>query len=148
VVRRWTGGGVAIITIAAAGCDVVGACDHAYLDPVVRIERVSGTDGAELREISVFDVTVDGLPQDLTRLAAPPARGVRLLDGQLICQVGCGFGIAEGQWEFTTRAPGFADRRVTVDARYAAFGGGCPSHSTGGTTASIALVRPAPAPTD
>lgn len=83
----------------------MGACDHAFEDPVLAIVRVEGS-----------------------------------INGELRCDIPCGFGVLEGQYEFTVKAPGYLDHRVTTMASYRRFEGGCPSRNSGSTEITLSLV--------
>jgi len=142
--------GRCLATIAAAvvvleACDSVGACDHTYEDPVLTIVRVEGSNAVSLTSVTISDVVVAFRPVgDLSSLTAPPAFGLSLVNGELRCDIPCGVGVVEGRYEFTVKAPGYRDQRVTAMASYPRFEGGCPSRNSGSTEISVLLEPVAP----
>jgi hypothetical protein len=126
-------------------CDSTGVCEHIYQDPVLTMVRVDGGNSGPLTSVTIFDVVVSGSPlADLSSLTTPPAFGVTRVNGELRCALSCGFGVVEGQYEFTVKAPGYRDQRVTAMASYPHFEGGCPSRNSGSTEISVALDPAAP----
>lgn len=141
--RRWLAPLVAA-AIVLEGCDAVGACLHSFEDPVLTIVRVEGS-SVLLNAVTIADVVIALQPVgNLGSLTAPPALGVSLDNGELRCDVPCGFGVHEGRYEFTIKAPGYLDHRVTAMASYPRFEGGCPSENSGSTEISLSLVSAAP----
>lgn len=141
--RPWLSPIVAAV-IVFEGCDAVGACLHTFEDPVLSIVRVEGS-SLLLTSVTISDVVVAfqlvGNPGSLT---TPPAVGLSLVDGELRCDVPCGFGVQEGRYEFTVKAPGYLDHRVTTIASYSRFEGGCPSRNSGSTEITLSLTPAAP----
>jgi len=140
---RWLAPVVAAV-IALEGCDSLGACDHAFEDPVLTIVRVEGS-SVLLNSVTIADVAIALQPVgNLGSLTTPPALGISLVNGELRCDVPCGFGVQEGRYEFTVKAPGYLDHRVTAMARYSRFEGGCPSRNSGSTEITLTLTPTAP----
>jgi len=130
--------GAAVLAIEA--CDPVGACEHIYEAPVLKIAQVIGSNSTSLASVTISDVVVDGqVVQDLSRLTVAPSFGVSIVNGEVRCQVACGFGVLEGTYEFTVKAAGYQDKRVSAAARYSVFEGGCPSRNSGSTEVSLSL---------
>ena len=73
-----------------------------------------------------------------------PAFGISLVNGELRCDTPCGFGVVEGPYEFTVKAPGYLDKRVTTMASYSRFDGGCPSSNSGSTEITVSLAPTPP----
>jgi hypothetical protein len=122
----------------------VGACDHTFEEPVLTLVRVEGN-SVLLNSVTISDVVIRSRPiGDLGSLTQPPAVGMSLVNGELRCDIPCGFGVLEGQYEFTVKAPGHLDKRVTTMASYARFEGGCPSRNSGSTEISLSLAAIAP----
>jgi len=141
--RRWLSPIVAAV-IVLPGCDAVGACLHTFEDPVLTIVRVEGS-SVLLNSVTISGVVVGLQPVgNLGSLTTPPALGISLVNGELRCDVPCGFGVQEGRYEFTVKAPGYLDHRVTAMARYSRFEGGCPSRNSGSTEITLTLTPTAP----
>jgi hypothetical protein len=141
--RRWLAPIVAAVVVLE-GCDAVGACLHTFEDPVLAIVRVEGTN-VLLTSVTISDVVIASQPVgNPGNLTAPPALGISLLNGALRCDVPCGFGVAEGQYEFTVKAPGYLDQRVTTMASYSRFDGGCPSSNSRSTEITVSLAPTPP----
>lgn len=135
---------LAAAAIVLEGCDSVGACDHTFEDPVLTIVWVEGS-SMLLNSATISDVVIALQPVgNLGSLTAPPALGVSLVNGELRCDVPCGFGIQEGRYEFTVKAPGYVNQRVTTMASYSQFEGGCPSRNSGSTEITLSLTPTAP----
>lgn len=135
---------LAAAAIVLEGCDSVGACDHTFEDPVLTIVRVEGS-SMLLNSVTISDVVLGLQPVgNLGSLTTPPALGVSLVNGELRCDVPCGFGIQEGRYEFTVKASGFLDHRVTAMASYSQVEGGCPSRNSGSTDLTLTLTPTAP----
>lgn len=126
------------------GCDSVGACVHGFEDPVLTLVRVEGS-SVLVNSVTISDVVIALQPVgNLASLTTPPALGVSLVNDMLRCDVPCGFGIQEGRYEFTVKAPGYIDQRVTTMASYSRFEGGCPSRNSGSTEITLSLTPTAP----
>ena len=124
-----------------SGCDVVGACLHEYKDPVLALRlQVSGS--APPMTIRLTDVRLGGgRPlQDVRYLVGPPAYRARAVADTVECDAPCGFAFDEGRYAFVAIAAGFRPESVTVEARYDAFHGGCPSSNAGSTVLTVPLV--------
>jgi hypothetical protein len=133
-----------IAALLLEGCDSVGACVHTFEDPVLSIVRVEGS-SVLLNSVTISDVVIALQPVgNLGSLTTPPALGISIVNGELRCDVPCGFGVAEGQYEFTVKAPGYLDQRVTTMASYSRFDGGCPSSNSGRTELTVSLAPTAP----
>lgn len=140
---RWLGP-LATALIVLEGCDAVGACLHSFEDPVLTIVRVEGS-SVLLNSVTISDVIVGLQPVgNLGGLTTPPALGISLVNGELRCDVPCGFGVQEGRYEFAVKAPGYLDHRVTAMASYSRFEGGCPSRNSGSTEITLSLTPTAP----
>jgi hypothetical protein len=98
-----------------------------------------------LNSVTISDVVIRSRPiGDLGSLTQPPAVGMSLVNGELRCDIPCGFGVLEGQYEFTVKAPGYLDKRVTTMASYSRFDGGCPSSNSGSTELTVSLAPTTP----
>lgn len=143
MIRRFLATIAAVVVVD--GCDSTGACEHIYEDPVLTIVRVDGGNSGPLTSVTISDVVVGTSPlADLSSLTASPAFGLTLVNGELRCATSCGFGVLEARYEFTVKAPGYRDQRVTVMASYPRFEGGCPSRNSGTTEISVTLEPVAP----
>ena len=134
---------VLLAGVLSLGCAEGGAgpCVHTYRDPVLAITAAvdSGT-GVRITPVFVTGVTIDGQSQPVGSLLAV-AFGASARGDTVVCGLPCGFGTSEGQYSFTATAPGYAIRRVSVNARFARFDGGCPSSNEGSTEISVSLPR-------
>ena len=141
--RRWLAPIVAAV-IVLPGCDAVGACLHTFEDPVLTLVRVEGS-SVLLSSVTISDVVIAlQTVGNLGSLTVTPAQGISLVNGALRCDVPCGFGVQEGRYEFTVKAPGYVDQRVTTLASYRRFEGGCPSRNSGSTEITLTLVPSGP----
>ena len=141
--RRWLAPIVAAV-IVLQGCDAVGACLHTFEDPVLTIVRVEGS-SVLLNSVTISDVVIALQPVgNLGSLTVTPAQGISLGNGELRCDIPCGFGVLEGRYEFTVKAPGYLDQRVTTMASYSRFDGGCPSSNSGSTELTLSLAPTTP----
>ena len=137
----WRSGAIGWVAGLVVGCNAVGACEHVFRDPILRVVEVVGVNGTPIPSVTLVGVVVNGRAvEDLPRLTLAPSVGLTFTDGLLQCQVACGFGVAEGTYEFTVGAPGFQDKRISKTARYKTFEGGCPSENSGSTDLSVVLT--------
>jgi hypothetical protein len=131
----------AVSLLAATGCQIAGACEHTYRDPVLAVDvAVAGSGQPLTAALVAFRVGGHALTPDPSWVG-PPAYGVQLRGDSILCAGSCGFGYAEGRYEFAVAVPGFEDGAVNVIAAYAAFDGGCPSSNSGSTHVRVDLRR-------
>lgn len=135
---------LAACSLPALGCPelAAGPCSHTYRDPVLAIITASdAVTGARVSPLLITDVTAGGLPQSVGLLMALTNFGVEARGDTIVCGIPCGFGTREGAYDFTASAPGYAPRRVSVEASFARFHGGCPSYNAGSTRTGVRLTR-------
>lgn len=126
--------------LAACGSDAVdGPCTHTYEDPVIGIREVRGLGGEAIPELKVWSVDLEGARVAISSLLQPPAFRVSALGDTLLCEAECGFGTAEGVYQFTVQAVGYERYVIEVDAAYATFDGGCPSSNADGARLDVLL---------
>jgi hypothetical protein len=132
-------GGVSLL--AAAGCEIAGACEHTYRDPVLAVDVAAAGSGQPLTaSLFTFRVAGHALAPDPSWVSAP-AYGAQLRGDSIVCAGTCGFGYLEGRYQFIVAVPGFEDSEVNVVGAYAAFDGGCPSSNSGSTHVRVDLGR-------
>ena len=126
--------------LTACGSDPVdGRCTHTFEDPVVGIREVRGLGGEAIPELKVWSIELDGAPVAVSSLLAPPAFRIAAIGDTLVCEAECGFGTAEGVYQFTVQAVGYERYVIEVDAAYATFDGGCPSSNADGARLDVLL---------
>lgn len=139
---------IAILTLSACsdgGSDAhkgddSGPCVHEYLDEVLHLESAAGRDtDAVIAQVWLSEFRLDGEAVEAAALISGRATNLEADGDRLQCTLPCSFGVAEGSWEFTAEAPGYAATPQIVEAAYATFDAGCPSASDDGTVVSILL---------
>ena len=126
--------------LGLAGCQVVGACEHVFKDPVLAVQlNAVGASRPGTPALTGFQLNGRSQPPTPDWTNAPAYR-VQIRGDTLFCQATCGFSFNEGGYQFTASADGFAPRPVAVDARYQEFDGGCPSSSQGSTRITLTLT--------
>ena len=128
----------------ALSCDWarVGPCVHTNREPVLTIQRVNDPSGQVLPVVVLDSLTLNSRSVELRFgiITSPPAFRVTSDGSALTCSTPCGFGSEPGRYEFWVR--GQPAERVTINASYATFHGGCPSWNDDGTTATVSLRLP------
>lgn len=96
---------------------------YVALDPLITIQSaVSATDGSAIGQVTISEIYYEGVRQneaDIRFLLNSNARNMTDEGDRMTCTVACGFAGEEGRWEFMLSAPGFADKRIGLDAFYA-----------------------------
>jgi len=137
---------IRVFALAAltVSCELVqaGGCDHTYREPVLTLQRVNDPTGQVLPVVILDSLTLNNRPLELRFgiITSLPAFGVTSDGSALTCSTPCGFGSEPGRYEFWVR--GQTAERVTINASYATFHGGCPSWNDDGTTATVSLRHP------
>lgn len=133
------------LVIAAAGCggnNVTCAQVVSVASPTVIISSVTDRQtGAAIPQFTVSNFSVDGQAlAAATVVSGVPGANATVQNGALACTGTCGFGGGEGTYSFTVSAPGHADAKITVAAKYAgAIGQGCERRLTDGTVVAVTL---------
>lgn len=136
---------IALMMMACGGGEerediLAGPCVHQFLSPVLTIEAVSGSNTAgSLSKVTLNQVVIGGVPVSAETLAQVSSN-VLVDGGSLRCTLPCAFGTTEGIYTFVASADGYKPTDVSVEARYTAFIGGCPSINSGSVNVTIALV--------
>ena len=92
-----------------------------------------------IEHFSISEIIVDDVEESLTWFVNEPSYGVELVDGILICEVPCGFGTFEGDYNVVVSADGYSPKTIQFDAFYEVLDLGCPSFNDGATIIDITL---------
>lgn len=140
-----------VAALAQAACSgdddappLAGPCVHMYQDEVLHIEAASGRDtGAVIPTLELRDFHLDAAAMSLDNVMASRTRQLQR-DGEVLrCTLPCSWGIFEGEWSFSARAPGYEWTDQAAEAAYAVNVGGCPSYSDQGHRIAIELAESA-----
>ena len=118
---------VVALTVLLSGCgsQLCPAGDVVTRDPLLRVRSVKhAQSGAAVAQVTLSNIDILGRRQTATDIQffvknIGLSRNISGDGDRLICNVECAFGAEEGLWEFTVSAPGFQDKRVSYDMRYA-----------------------------
>ena len=97
----------------------------------------------DLRDSVGGDFRLDDAVISLENVMASRTRQLQR-DGEVLrCTLPCGWGIFEGEWSFSARAPGYEWTEQAAEAAYAVNVGGRPSYSDQGHRIAIELAESA-----
>lgn len=128
---RWIRTGTLQLALALAvlssgcGSQICPAGDIVIRDPLLRLRSVKhAQSGAAVAQVTLSSIDILGRRQTATDIQffvknTGLSRNISADGDRLICNVECAFGAEEGLWAFTVSAPGFQDKRVSYDLRYA-----------------------------
>ena len=119
-----------------------GPCIHMYREPVLSIQKITSLpSGATLPVATLSQFTFNGSPITANELVSQSSSNVVVKSNSLECTTPCGFGTAEGRYEFLTSADLHQSKMTSTMAGYSVFSGGCPSASDVGTDISLDLQK-------
>jgi hypothetical protein len=130
---------VGALSVACTG-DRLGPCVHTDREPILLISSVrSGTSGPAIGTVYIDSLTLqDGFSPEREWFTREYER-LTFEGDRYRCDVVCGFGDEAGTYRFRVTAPGHTPIRISVNADYREFHGGCPSWNDGGTRAAVTL---------
>ncbi len=148
---------IARLTLGLAGAFLVVGCrsqmcpagDVRSRDPLLTIASARNSQtGAAITRLTLSEIRANGRLQTAADVQFYTKHALSrniFGDGErLICTVECAIGGEPGPWEFTISAPGFQDRRVSYDLRYAGTESDkCTTYLVGGLSIDVTL-DPAP----
>jgi hypothetical protein len=130
---------VGALGVACAG-DRLGPCVHTYREPILLISSVrSGANGTALGTVYIDSLTLQHGFSPEREWSTREYERLTFEGDRYRCEVVCGFGDEAGTYRFRVSAPGHTPMRVTVDAEYREFHGGCPSWNDRGTRTALVL---------
>lgn len=133
----------------ACGSQMCPAGDIVSRDPLLTITSARNSQtGAAITRLTLSEIRVNARLQNATDVQFYTKHELsRNISGdgeRLICNVECAIGGEPGPWEFTISAPGFQDKRVSYDLRYAGTESDkCTTYLVGGLSIDV-ILDPAP----
>lgn len=137
--RRW----MAFTLFFAGAChnNTSEACAIIRGDPLISLaEARNAANGSVVPEVIIRGAKVQGQPLSAVALINfPPSTRVTPTTAGLHCQIACGFGAHEGDYELIIGTAGFRDTTIAFRATYAALTDGCPRKQVGSHTLRVVL---------
>jgi hypothetical protein len=123
----------ALIFATACRSNTSEACAIIRGDPLIMLgDATDARTGALIAQVTVKAAKVLGQTVNPITLAEfPPATRVVPTSSGLQCQVACGFGSHEGEYELVIGAAGYRDTTLVFRATYATLASGCPRRQLG-----------------
>lgn len=116
-----------------------GPCVVNYTEPVVTISSaVNSSSIAPVSDVTLTNISLDGLPADL-RVLAFLSSNIQVAGTTLVCKVPCSFSTTEGNYAMSVSAAGYQVAALSFVAKYSNFIGGCPATYSGSRSVSVSL---------
>ncbi|TQV75052.1 hypothetical protein FLL45_08920 [Aliikangiella marina] len=140
---------VTICSIFFAGCGsdeeaLFGPCIVINQEPVLNlVSAINESTQEPIEQIQLSNIRINGGTElDFIEESPPFSHNIEVDYEQdiLTCTLPCGFGKAEGEWEFTATAAGYQESDKSIFASYGVFDGGCPAYLREGTEATVILT--------